>query len=770
MKTEGPKFWQPNDKGSKRRSKKQNPVVRPSYNPPFVSKKTTVVSTSVTDEKTPSVSAEPHSKYVNPYKWADDFNTRTKAIEVRQPTKTQNTEAKAAIPGDSRAHMSESERIEEFTETGNFSYLTPALARKLGFAVDENGVISLSTEDEDTFRHNELLKLGIDTGALRNTSPESALVQLIPLAATRQSSHDDDGVENRKYIAEGEILALIREHPEKYVHALFRLIDLRHTAGLQTIALVDHLTHLIKDHVTQLQEDQQNPHLPKAPYYRNLLKSLDYIMSSAEELKGRSSSEPGALYFVSARAQVLADEILALEPVKQDVDQVIPFELIKGTYALFSGDKNRIYVASRSVSKNVAQAIRTGWTSEFVTRGHDIPSYDYEFVPEAVIDLLDDVLDSGTPIDQYLASIPALSEKLTQDMVDEYVLMLDSRMRKIIETDLNIRLRDLSIPEQLYFLEYAKTTSLGSFAQLSVFVQIYESLGLRTFLALEHFDKNFGADIIEYGNWKDALGNRDHADEVFHRFGKLQDKVNEVKEFLVGHFHKSADKKLIFDVQEYVRKRAAQFLDDVLSHGPSWESFGKTIELLKKADEEVVLFTSATKLLQKRGELSLEEIQGVSLEQYEGQTISEKDRAEMLRIHAERYREKYPADLYETLHGQLTKALSDDSSRFYLLRRKGEIVTYVRFDSAEEHKKGAHVASFMTESRFAGGNLGEALFEVALQRELAQGKTIYGECDPPLASLYERHGFKVVRKYVDAHGVPTSDIELAPPSSSSAAV
>ena len=92
-------------------------------------------------------------------------------------------------------------------------------------------------------------------------------------------------------------------------------------------------------------------------------------------------------------------------------------------------------------------------------------------------------------------------------------------------------------------------------------------------------------------------------------------------------------------------------------------------------------------------------------------------------------------------------------------------MTFVRFDElSASDDKGKYVGSFMTNPKFEGGALGQALLETAIKKEVEKGIPLYAVCDPNLVSFYEKFGFRLLRSYKDDHGVETCDIVLEPES------
>jgi len=186
----------------------------------------------------------------------------------------------------------------------------------------------------------------------------------------------------------------------------------------------------------------------------------------------------------------------------------------------------------------------------------------------------------------------------------------------------------------------------------------------------------------------------------------------------------------------------------------------KLLRVLKTVEygKTTPLLLDATRALWKTGVKDyLGEIRGGAMELRSGD-ISSEDKQTIMESQEAQYSGKYPLGEMEELRESLAGAFENTDSRFYLYRKDGEIVTSARFENRADGN--VYMGSFITSPKYAGGAMGQALLEVALQKELAAGP-IHGVCDPSLVPFYERFGFRLARgPYKDGHGVDTCDIVL----------
>ncbi len=343
-------------------------------------------------------------------------------------------------------------------------------------------------------------------------------------------------------------------------------------------------------------------------------------------------------------------------------------------------------------------------------------------------------------------------------LMSDYWFFVSEEMRAELTKDFGLPLSDLNLKEQYRFLSFLQTTQLSDSDHLKEFTELFGVNGMRTFLATA-LDESVGPQILEFAR-EAGVGK---SQEVFDGFAKYADKIDALEVYLLETFGLN-DSAAVTALTEKMLTRGCDLLKRAheFRHDPE-----QLTALLRGIDADTQSFVDACRLLHGRGELTLEDIKGASLETISGDAVSKEDTEVILKIQADRYRGKYPETLEQELIQNLSDALKSPFSRFYLYRNNGEIISYVRFDAlvASNDNDRKYMASFMTNPKFDGGALGQALLEVALQKELEKG-AIYAECDPSLVSFYEKFGFRLLRLYKDAHGVDTCDIVLDPASES----
>lgn len=342
-----------------------------------------------------------------------------------------------------------------------------------------------------------------------------------------------------------------------------------------------------------------------------------------------------------------------------------------------------------------------------------------------------------------------------------YEEMISSHLRSIIEHDFAIELKDLSILEQFYFLNYAKDVTLGGVFPVQQFTKTFGVAGLKTFLALGQ-DPKAAEWILTIGReLEEPL-----ARQVFEKYAEISASIQQVQQYVTEHFqfkHREAPQGLTEDIVQNLLLRGKNLLRDMAQE--TTHNSEVILQKLSDIKTETSLLTAATRALVERQELNLEELKGVSFELHQGGSLDGKDKEELARVWEGHYEGKYPSELEGDLREQFQTALESPTSHFYLLRFEGTLVSFMRTDERPERQGQnlTHLASFFTDQKYAGGKLGQALFAKVVA-ERSQGSILVAECDPdtPLSQWYLSLGFKVVDEKPE-QGVPTWHIELTPP-------
>ncbi|MFZ2886195.1 MAG: hypothetical protein WA021_00060 [Minisyncoccia bacterium] len=201
--------------------------------------------------------------------------------------------------------------------------------------------------------------------------------------------------------------------------------------------------------------------------------------------------------------------------------------------------------------------------------------------------------------------------------------------------------------------------------------------------------------------------------------------------------------------------------------------------LLKGEDTSERFLLDSFAILRKRGELSLEDVGGGEVMLIPGSELRGELRrlAQMEDILVKTDTEMYPKEFAAKLEHQFRGLHGNPGARFYTFEWQGKVASFMTFvDRPPQSVKGmlreVYFGFFRTSGEFKGGKIGEALLEVALDREMArltsEGKPFYilAYCDPkaPITQKYFSLGFVPTRSFTTQDGVDRLEIRLEPDS------
>lgn len=368
----------------------------------------------------------------------------------------------------------------------------------------------------------------------------------------------------------------------------------------------------------------------------------------------------------------------------------------------------------------------------------------------------------------------------------DYELINSPALHQEIQGLLTVPLSELSTHEQLYLIKYLKGLERLDLLEVRKFARRYGANGLRIFLSL-HDDQQSPAPIVSFGNMLD--GDTDYIlKDVFGKYVQALDSLEGKLKDLIGPKTR-ANSDHMNAMRRIFRARLSRFLirfatldsEFLVSRGDRGDFFDNEVftKKIQEVDFDADVFVSVFKAFREKEKMggtgegaqssknsfALESIRSTSLDVLTGGTASltEEDRNTILELQQSRYASKYNASLMIELTESLTSAMQNPNCRFYIYRKGGKILSYVRFESDPAKPDSLHMASFMTNPEYEGGSIGQAMLEVALKKELEKGLPIHAECDPSLVPFYAKYGFQeVLGGRYDDHGAETCKIVLNP--------
>ena len=168
------------------------------------------------------------------------------------------------------------------------------------------------------------------------------------------------------------------------------------------------------------------------------------------------------------------------------------------------------------------------------------------------------------------------------------------------------------------------------------------------------------------------------------------------------------------------------------------------------------VFLEATRMLRNLGALDLKLLRGGSVSVVRGDELSAEEQEQIKGLQTQRYgdgkdraSEGYTEETVRGAMAGLENAFEQKTSRFYIFKLDGMVVSCVRFDQLDDDGKHSekptrlYMATVMGDSSIAGGKLAEANAEAAFREEQKRGLPIYATSKPelPILEKYLEWGF-----------------------------
>jgi len=151
-------------------------------------------------------------------------------------------------------------------------------------------------------------------------------------------------------------------------------------------------------------------------------------------------------------------------------------------------------------------------------------------------------------------------DNINEEIREEYISMIDPKFAEKIQEELNFEIKELSITEQIYFLNYVSSIKNSEAYKIKDFSKIFGVTGFKTFLSLEHGGQEMGDKILELAEIlpeKDAQFIFEDYSEMLKTANHLKDRIKENKN---SELEAEFRNKLADEVSEAVVLRAKDIL------------------------------------------------------------------------------------------------------------------------------------------------------------------------------------------------------------------
>jgi hypothetical protein len=518
---------------------------------------------------------------------------------------------------------------------------------------------------------------------------------------------------------------------DRYEAELLKNLDFEDTENYAEVA---HMLEALKQFWSSGHESYAEGRVPN--FYLNALRKI--------------KETPNANYLLSVRAREILSMLEQSEDFPAEARDLKPFELSKGMYASTQIGEGLTVVPNESTEDVV------GSIEEFDTNEEQITPPQW-MVDEAIANgeswvswqppqdlmrnreyLFNEMHQHATvPIDEELGDFSSLESGKKDEMMFDYEYLVSRPVREMVQREFDFELKDLSIKEQFYFLNYLKRVTVENADVMKRFTSLYGVDGMRTFLSLERGDESLGNNIVAFGQHDEVAGT------IFKYYGELLNSAERAEALVkeVSDCEGESCTELANQVSENIINRAQKDLEKaVRAHDPS--------EVVAQIENYVAAAKEYVALLQEVGAGKIEEVSSSEI------SHEEQDRMKVLM--KANYDKAYPEpeneDFKTAVAGSLEKSFSNPDTSFRVLRDNGKIVSYNRFDTVRDvtGKEVSYFGSFNADPAYSG--VGGVMLEETLKDQLETGRPMMAHCDPTQA---------ITRKYVEDGFVATQFYELA---------
>ena len=469
--------------------------------------------------------------------------------------------------------------------------------------------------------------------------------------------------------------------------AIFSVIDYTKFDSVKYVTLLGELHELMAEYLAQhIAQNINEPDL-------ELLETLQApFADAAHGARSHILGDSSANYFTQQAYSIALFDLSFSNEEFSFKDPTLPFKIAPGCYALLTPSGKELFILEQVSPEDASDTNKL--LAKIVAEGR---------------------VFSGKEV--------GLEYQQT-DFIEHFVLFKNSKMNAILREDFSIEVNELSIKEQLYFLNYFKNTTAEQVETMKKFTSLYGVDGMRTFLSLERGNDKLGDYIVSFGQHDEVAG------KVFKYYGELLDKAEKAEKFVQEAGCEGEHcVQLAEQVRENIINRAQKDLETaVRSHDPG--------EVAAKIETYVADAKVYVALLQETVQKPLESIPATE--------ISEEEKEQIRALSARNYVDE-PGDFQRVIRSGLETAFESGNTRFYIERDdSGKVIFCDRFDDKVDtynRRTVKYFGSVNAEPAFNG--IGRVRITETLEQELANGETMFAHCDPEnaVSSLYIEHGF-----------------------------
>ena len=536
----------------------------------------------------------------------------------------------------------------------------------------------------------------------------------------------------------GMTYALAFFNTNEYEAEVLKSLDLEHTENYAEVA---HMLEAINQFWSHGHDSYAEDKVP------------DFYLRALRKIK----ETPKTNYLLSLRAREILSTLEGSEIFPNIKTDIKPFELSKDIYASTQVDEG-LTVAPKEANEHLVTIMADFDTNEENTNP---PQW---MIDEAIVNgeswirwqpskeilrergrLFNEMHQSVTiPIEEKIGELNNIDPEKKRELLFDYEYLVSRPIREMIQREFDFELKDLSIREQFYFLNFLKRVSVSDSETMKRFTSLYGVNGMRTFLSLERGEEALGDSIVAFGQHDEIAGT------IFKYYSELLDSAERAEELVreVSDCVGNTCIDLANQVRENILSRAQKDLEKaVRAHDPS--------EVASQIENYVAAAKEYVALLQEVGTGKIESVSPESL--------TSEERVRMQELLHKNYDKIYPEpennEFKAAVAGSLVKSFSNPNTSYRILRDQGKIVSFNRFDTLRDYtgKEVSYFGSFNADPAYNG--VGSIMLEETIEDQLENGHPMMAHCDPTQAitKKYIEDGFVATGFYLLA-GKPSFEI------------
>ena len=314
------------------------------------------------------------------------------------------------------------------------------------------------------------------------------------------------------------------------------------------------------------------------------------------------------------------------------------------------------------------------------------------------------------------------------------------QIKNLIEADLGISLTQISLRSQIHFLAFLAKQDTSGFDRLrSTLQKNKESASsiLNSFLANAE-GREYSETILSIAEKAEPKG----VEAIFKRYSGIVQAADAAEKSVAVVLPKlSKTPQAIIEIRQSLLRKANSTLSNFEAQIGELP-IDALLANLERIKEDTFLMGATFRVARRRNfAINLEDILGNEISEIPATEIAPAERATMMKLFEDSHA-KHDMALRAAEIREFQNTFNSDNTRFYILRFRGIITGFYRFDNLPGKMK--HFGSFNVEDSVQEYGIGSALLETAIEKEGLESSIELAVLadEPRLINFYKRFGFQ----------------------------